>query len=67
MASPSERKAAAVSELARPVASALQALRPVEVAALASGAQVQPRAEAAVEALLSGRPPGAAAEVRRDV
>jgi hypothetical protein len=61
MAPPSEKKAAAVLvlELAWPVASALQALRPVEASALASGAQVQPRA-AEVSPVPSGRPPGAA-------
>jgi hypothetical protein len=66
MASPSEMKAAAgVVSSVRPVASAPQARLPVEEAAAASGAKVQPPGVAGAESAPSARQPGAA-EVASD-
>ena len=66
MASPSEMKAAAgVAQSVRPVASAPQARRPVEVAAAASGARVQPPGEAEAVSAASARRP-VEAEVASD-
>jgi hypothetical protein len=66
MASPSEMKAAVgVVSSVRPVASAPQARLPVEEAAGASGAKVQPPGVAGAESAPSARQPGAA-EVASD-